>query len=135
MRKTPSLSLLAKRSIIRSLTAILSLCLIWLPLSSMAKEQGRPLPLASENLWTGDLDKMLFTFAAYNAGPAKVRRLRTDAEKMGLDPNIWFDNVAVAAAKRIGRETVQYVANIYKYYTAYRLSEEHLTRKEKEGGS
>jgi hypothetical protein len=25
------------------------------------------------------------------------------------------------AAKRIGRETVQYVSNIYKYYVAYRL--------------
>jgi len=24
-------------------------------------------------------------------------------------------------AKRIGRETVQYVSNIYKYYIAYRL--------------
>ena len=27
----------------------------------------------------------------------------------------------VIAAERIGRETVTYVANIYKYYIAYRL--------------
>jgi membrane-bound lytic murein transglycosylase MltF len=66
-------------------------------------------------------NKMLFTFASYNAGPAKVRRLRSEAKKMGLDPNIWFRNVEIVAARRIGRETVQYVSNIYKYYTAYRL--------------
>lgn len=40
---------------------------------------------------------------------------------MGLDPNIWFDNVEIVAARRFGRETVQYVSNIYKYYIAYRL--------------
>ncbi|MDX1334867.1 MAG: lytic transglycosylase F [Gammaproteobacteria bacterium] len=69
-----------------------------------------------------DLNKMLFSFASYNAGPAKVRRLRNEAKKSGLDPNVWFGNVEVIAAKRIGRETVQYVSNIYKYYLAYRLS-------------
>jgi membrane-bound lytic murein transglycosylase MltF len=67
------------------------------------------------------LDKGLFTFAAYNAGPAKVARLRKQASKMGLDPNKWFGNVEVVAAKKIGRETVQYVSNIFKYYVAYRL--------------
>jgi len=40
---------------------------------------------------------------------------------MGLDPNIWFRNVEIVAAKRIGRETVQYVSNIYKYYISYKL--------------
>ena len=63
----------------------------------------------------------MFTFAAYNAGPARVSALRKKATGMGLDPNIWFKNVELAAAKRIGRETVQYVSNIYKYYIAYRL--------------
>ena len=29
---------------------------------------------------------------------------------------VWFNNVEEVAAKRIGRETVQYVSNIYKYY-------------------
>jgi membrane-bound lytic murein transglycosylase MltF len=67
------------------------------------------------------VDRTLFTFAAYNAGPAKVRRLRAEAESVGLDPNLWFQNVEVIAARRIGRETVQYVSNIYKYYVAYRL--------------
>jgi membrane-bound lytic murein transglycosylase MltF len=78
-----------------------------------------------------DLNKMLFSFASYNAGPRKISKMRTLAEKMGLDKNVWFANVEVAAAKRIGRETVQYVSNIYKYYIAYRLTQEHLTAKQK----
>jgi membrane-bound lytic murein transglycosylase MltF len=65
------------------------------------------------------LNQVLFTFAAYNAGPARVRQLRERTQKMGLDPNEWFQNVERAAAKVIGRETVQYVSNIYKYYLAY----------------
>ncbi len=69
------------------------------------------------------LDRGLFAFAAYNAGPAKVARLRKEAKEMGLDPNIWFQNVEVVAAKRIGRETVQYVSNIFKYYVIYSLME------------
>ncbi|MBT8361585.1 MAG: lytic transglycosylase F [Deltaproteobacteria bacterium] len=67
------------------------------------------------------LNRGLLAFASYNAGPAKVAKLRKEAESMGLDPNMWFRNVEVVAAKRIGRETVQYVSNIYKYYIAYKL--------------
>ena len=67
------------------------------------------------------LNKILFSLASYNAGPAKVARLRKEAVKMRLDPNIWFDNVEIIAARQIGRETVQYVSNIYKYYIAYRM--------------
>jgi len=67
------------------------------------------------------VDKGLFTFAAYNAGPGKVRSLRREAAKRGLDPNVWFGNVEQIASERIGRETVTYVSNIYKYYLAYRL--------------
>jgi hypothetical protein len=40
---------------------------------------------------------------------------------MGLDPNVWFGNVEVAAARTISREPVVYVRNILKYYTAYNL--------------
>jgi len=69
-----------------------------------------------------ELNRSLFTFAAYNAGPAKIAKLRKEAEEQGLDPNVWFQNVEVIAAKRIGRETVQYVSNIYKYYLSYRLA-------------
>jgi membrane-bound lytic murein transglycosylase MltF len=49
---------------------------------------------------------------------------------MGLDPNVWFYNVEVAAAQEIGRETVQYVSNIYKYYIAYRSIFSQLEKKE-----
>ncbi len=67
-----------------------------------------------------ELNRDLFTIAAYNAGPARIARLRKEAKKRGLDPNVWFNNVEVVAAGRIGRETVQYVGNIYKYYVAYK---------------
>lgn len=77
------------------------------------------------------LNQVLFTFASYNAGPGKVTRLRKEAAKMGFDPNVWFGNVEVVAAKRIGAETVQYVSNIYKYYIAYRLIVDQLHIKNK----
>jgi membrane-bound lytic murein transglycosylase MltF len=68
-----------------------------------------------------NLNKYLMTFASYNAGPGRVRQLRREAEQRGLDPNVWFGNVERIASERIGRETVTYVSNIYKYYVAYRL--------------
>lgn len=69
-------------------------------------------------------NKLLLSFAAYNAGPAKIAGLRKEAATQGLDPNKWFRNVELVAAKRIGRETVQYVSNIYKYWIAYSMIEE-----------
>jgi membrane-bound lytic murein transglycosylase MltF len=75
------------------------------------------------------LNKGLFTFAAYNAGPARVRQLRREAARKGLDPNVWFGNVEQVASERIGRETVTYVSNIYKYYVAYRLVLEENQRR------
>jgi membrane-bound lytic murein transglycosylase MltF len=68
-----------------------------------------------------DLDKGLFTFAAYNAGAGRIRQLRQEAAQRGLNPNVWFGNVERVASERIGRETVTYVSNIYKYYLAYTL--------------
>ena len=88
------------------------------------------------------LDKGLFAFASYNAGPGRIRQLRREAEKRGLNPNVWFGNVEQIASERIGRETVTYVSNIYKYYVAYRLvvaeQEKRKTAKESmkaEGGT
>ena len=68
-----------------------------------------------------DVNKLLFAFASYNAGPARIKGLRKKAVAMGLDPNVWFRNVEIVAAKSIGRETVQYVSNIYKYYITYQM--------------
>jgi membrane-bound lytic murein transglycosylase MltF len=70
------------------------------------------------------VNKTLFVFASYNAGPNRIARLRKEATGMGLDPNVWFGNVELVAAKDIGRETVTYVSNIYKYYVAYKLAVE-----------
>jgi membrane-bound lytic murein transglycosylase MltF len=67
------------------------------------------------------LNKGLFTFASYNAGQGRISSLRKKAAARGLDPNKWFNNVEIVAAESIGRETVQYVANIYKYYLAYQM--------------
>jgi membrane-bound lytic murein transglycosylase MltF len=75
------------------------------------------------------LNKGLFTFASYNAGPGRVRQLRREAARRGLDPNVWFGNVEQVASERIGRETVTYVSNIYKYYVAYRLVLEENERR------
>ena len=77
-------------------------------------------------------NQTLFAFAAYNAGPARVRKLRAKAAQQGYDPNVWFDNVEVMAARDIGSETVQYVANILKYYFAYSLTiQQQLERQQK----
>ena len=71
-----------------------------------------------------NLNRQLLTLAAYNAGPKRILDLRKQTERRGLDPNVWFNNVEVMAAEKIGRETVQYVNNIYGYYRAYRFSKE-----------
>ncbi len=67
------------------------------------------------------MNKTLFTFAAYNAGQNRIARLRQQAQEQGLDPNKWFGNVELMVAKDIGQETVQYVSNIYKYYVSYKM--------------
>jgi membrane-bound lytic murein transglycosylase MltF len=81
------------------------------------------------------VDRQLFAFASYNAGPGRVSRLRKEATEQGLDPNRWFNHVELVAAKRIGRETVQYVANIYKYYLAYQMVMRQEDLREKARGT
>jgi membrane-bound lytic murein transglycosylase MltF len=76
------------------------------------------------------LNKGLFAFASYNAGPARIRQLRAKAGARGLDPNRWFNNVEIVAAESIGRETVQYVSNIYKYYLAYQMAVEQMKQRD-----
>jgi membrane-bound lytic murein transglycosylase MltF len=71
-----------------------------------------------------EMNRTLFAFASYNAGPGNIARMRDLAAKRGLDPNQWFNCVEVVTAQRIGLETTTYVRNIYKYYVAYKLMEE-----------
>lgn len=77
------------------------------------------------------VNQTLFSFAAYNAGPAKVAQLRKLTAGQRLDPNTWFQNVEIAAAQKIGRETVDYVGNIYKYYVAYKMLVEQQALRDK----
>ena len=69
-------------------------------------------------------NRTLFAFAAYNAGPGNISKMRKRAVEEGLDPDKWFNNVEHVTARRIGQEPVQYVRNIYKYYVAYKLAQQ-----------
>jgi membrane-bound lytic murein transglycosylase MltF len=80
------------------------------------------------------VNKTLFVFASYNAGQNRIARLRNKAAEKGLDPNVWFGNVELIAAKDIGQETVTYVSNIYKYYVAYTLAMEQRELRAKTTG-
>jgi membrane-bound lytic murein transglycosylase MltF len=78
-----------------------------------------------------DFNKLIFAFASYNAGPARIAGLRKEAAARGLNPNVWFGNVERIASEKIGSETVTYVSNIYKYYIAYSLVLEEKAQREK----
>lgn len=65
-------------------------------------------------------EQMLFTMAGYNAGPNRINRLRRVAAERGLDPNVWFNNVELVVAAQVGREPINYVSNIYRYYIVYK---------------
>ncbi len=77
------------------------------------------------------IDRTLFVFASYNAGPTRIAGLRKKAKDAGLNPDVWFQNVELVAAQDIGQETVTYVGNIYKYYVAYKLALEQAGVREK----
>ncbi|MFN2356765.1 MAG: transporter substrate-binding domain-containing protein [Desulfotignum sp.] len=64
-------------------------------------------------------DQIRFSLAAYNAGPATIRKAREMAGEMGLNRTKWFRNVELAALRIVGQETVRYVSNINKYYVLY----------------
>jgi membrane-bound lytic murein transglycosylase MltF len=71
-----------------------------------------------------DENRTLFAFAAYNAGPGRLAKLRKVAAEQGYDPNKWFNNVEWVVAAKVGQEPVTYVRNIYKYYVSYKLAVE-----------
>lgn len=78
-----------------------------------------------------EANRPLFAFASYNCGPGNVAKMRKEAEKRGLDPDRWFNNVEIVTAEKIGIETTTYVRNIYKYYVSYRLTLDIQERSEK----
>jgi len=67
-------------------------------------------------------DRPLFGFASYNCGPGNVAKMRKIAAQRGLDPDKWFNNVEIVVSEKIGIETTTYVRNIFKYYTADKLT-------------
>jgi membrane-bound lytic murein transglycosylase MltF len=77
------------------------------------------------------LSRQIFAIASYNAGPGRIERLRRETEALGLDPNRWFQNVEVVVSREIGRETVDYVSNIHKYYLAYSLLSQRNAARER----
>jgi membrane-bound lytic murein transglycosylase MltF len=78
-----------------------------------------------------ELNRSLFAFAAYNCGPGNMAKIRKAAAARGLDPNVWFNNVEIITAEKIGLETTTYVRNIYKYYVSYKLMEEARATQQK----
>ena len=78
-------------------------------------------------------DELWFTLASYNAGLGHLLDAQRLAEKLGLDPKKWFDNVEVAMLKLSepryfqkarygyvrGAEPVAYVRKISNLYKAY----------------
>jgi len=75
------------------------------------------------------LDRVLFSFAAYNAGPGNMKRARRRAKQLGFDPNRWFGNVEIGMYRAVSGEPASYVRNIYKYYVTYQgLEKSRLAR-------
>jgi membrane-bound lytic murein transglycosylase MltF len=77
-------------------------------------------------------DRVFFSWAAYNAGPAKIYNIRRKTVQRGFNPNKWFFNVEKIASEIIGNETVEYVANINKYFVAYQLYFDIIQNRTKE---
>ncbi|USD33034.1 MULTISPECIES: lytic transglycosylase F [Vibrio] len=65
-------------------------------------------------------NQVYFSLAAYNAGPANIRKMRRLASQQGYDPNQWFRHVEIIARRHIGREPVHYVSNINRYFIIYK---------------
>lgn len=75
------------------------------------------------------LNQVFFALASYNAGQTRIRALRRETARRGLDPNVWLHNVELAVARDIGRETVQYVHNVYRFHLVYRRIEAERARR------
>jgi len=82
-----------------------------------------------------ETERMLFTMAGYNAGPNRINRLRRVAAARGLDPDIWFNNVELVVAAKVGGEPVDYVGNIYRYFIAYKRALAALDYEEEAGNA
>jgi membrane-bound lytic murein transglycosylase MltF len=80
------------------------------------------------------LNTVFFALASYNAGQTRIRRLRQEAARQGLDADVWLDNVELVVAREVGREPVQYVRNIYLYYLAFQRVEAKRAQRASRAG-
>lgn len=62
------------------------------------------------------LERGNFILACYNAGIGNIQKARTKAEKKGMNPDIWFDNVENCAPK----QTYHFVREITERYSLYK---------------
>ena len=62
------------------------------------------------------LERGNFILACYNAGLGNIQKARTKAEKKGMNPDIWFDNVENCAPK----QTYHFVREITERYSLYK---------------
>jgi len=76
-------------------------------------------------------NRTLLALASYNAGPGRIVQMRKLAQTRGLDPDVWFNNVELVVAEKVGIETTTYVRNIFKYYIAYKLQLDVLEARRK----
>jgi membrane-bound lytic murein transglycosylase MltF len=105
------------------------------PICTVEDLSGREVYIRKSSSYHESLDKLNTELTQAGKAPVKVRlapeELEKEAAKRGLDPNKWFNHVEVVAAEKVGRETVQYVSNVYKYYLTYRLVVERHEEREK----
>ena len=81
-----------------------------------------------------EANRALVAFAAYNAGPGNIAKMRKETAARGLNPDKWFNNIELVTAEKIGIETTTYVRNIFKYYTSYKLTLQAQQEQEKARG-
>jgi membrane-bound lytic murein transglycosylase MltF len=109
------------------------------PAGAVGIMQIKPSTAADKNVGIADIstiDANVHAGAKYMRflAPAKIARYRREAAENGYDQNRWFDNVEIIAARRIGRETVTYVSNVFKYYVGYQLTAERLALRDERHG-
>ena len=67
-----------------------------------------------------ETQRIKFILAAYNGGSGKLATARKLAQKNGLDPNLWEENVELMIR---GRSIGYYVQNVYSKYLYYKFLE------------
>jgi membrane-bound lytic murein transglycosylase MltF len=65
------------------------------------------------------MNRLLFTFAAYYAGPTRIAAIRKKHPRKVWGPNKWFWNAELLVSQSFGASAIEYVSNIYKYCAAY----------------